>query len=84
MYEKEGDLLTPAQWSALRNEIEYVCDHWHEPDHGIWEMRMELQHHVFSKLMCWVTLDRGLASAKMEGFAHDQERWTRTRDAIRA
>jgi GH15 family glucan-1,4-alpha-glucosidase len=84
VHELEGDLLTPEQWAALRNELDYVCDHWQEPDHGIWEMRMELQHHVFSKLMCWLALDRGLQVAKAEGWEHDEPRWTQTRDAIRA
>ncbi len=82
--EREGDLLTPEQWAELREEIDYVCAHWHEPDHGIWEMRMPLKHHTFSKLMCWVTLDRGLKIAAMEGWEHDRERWERTREEIRA
>jgi GH15 family glucan-1,4-alpha-glucosidase len=84
VYEQEGDLLTSEQWAALRSEIDYVCAHWHEPDAGIWEMRAPHQHHVFSKLMCWVTLDRGLRVAAMEGWEHDGERWDTTRDAIRA
>jgi GH15 family glucan-1,4-alpha-glucosidase len=84
VYEQEGDILTPEQWAALRSEIDYVCAHWHEPDAGIWEMRAPHQHHVFSKLMCWVTLDRGLRVAAQEGWEHPDERWAATRDAIRA
>jgi GH15 family glucan-1,4-alpha-glucosidase len=82
--EREGDLLTPEMWAELREEIDYVCAHWHEPDHGIWEMRMPLRHHTFSKLMCWVTLDRGLRIAEIEGWEHDRERWAQTRESIRA
>lgn len=84
VHEQEGDLLTREQWAALRREIDYVCAHWHEPDHGIWEMRAPEQHHVFSKLMCWVTLDRGLRLAAQEGWEHDNEHWVTTRDHIRA
>jgi GH15 family glucan-1,4-alpha-glucosidase len=84
IYEREGDVLTPEQWSALHREIDFVCAHWHEPDHGIWEMRAPEQHHVFSKLMCWVTLDRGLRVAEQEGWEHDGARWAKTRDDIRA
>ncbi len=33
---------------------------WHEPDHGIWEIRKPRRHHVHSKVMCWLTVDRGI------------------------
>src|SRR3712207_6149249 len=59
VFEREGQLLTPEQWVALRNEIDYVCAHCTEPDQGIWEMRGPPQHHCFAKLMCWLALDRG-------------------------
>ncbi|MGH4022969.1 MAG: glycoside hydrolase family 15 protein [Pseudonocardiaceae bacterium] len=36
---------------------------WREPDHGIWEVRGEPQHFVYSKLMCWVALDRAITLA---------------------
>jgi len=84
VHEREGVLLTREQWAALRGEIDYVCAHWHEPDHGIWEMRAPEQHHVFSKLMCWVALDRGLLIAEHEGWEHDEPRWAATRDALHA
>lgn len=83
MYEERGDLLTQRQWEALRAEIDYVCAHWNEPDQGIWEIRGPAQHHVFSKVMCWLTLDRGIKLAELEGWKYDNERWTSTRDTIR-
>lgn len=82
--ESNLDILSPTQWNELREEIDYVCDHWHEPDHGIWELRQTPQHHSYSRLMCWVAVDRGIKIAEMEGWPYDQARWTRTRDAIRA
>jgi GH15 family glucan-1,4-alpha-glucosidase len=45
-------------------------------------MRGGRQHFVFSKLMCWVALDRGLRLADKRSFPADRERWLRTRDAI--
>ena len=84
VYEREGDLLTSRQWVALRREIDFVCEHWTEPDHGIWEVRGQEQHYTFSKLMCWVTLDRGIRVAEMEGWKYDRLRWTKTRDLIHA
>ncbi|MBX6363335.1 MAG: glycoside hydrolase family 15 protein [Gemmatimonadetes bacterium] len=37
---------------------ETVCASWREPDHGVWEIRAVPRHHTFSKVMCWVALDR--------------------------
>ncbi len=84
LYELEGDLLERWQWDVLRAEIDYVCDHWREPDHGIWEVRAEKAHFTFSKLMCWVALDRGIAIAEAHGWDYDRRRWPAVREAIRA
>ncbi|MDE3059869.1 MAG: glycoside hydrolase family 15 protein, partial [Pseudomonadota bacterium] len=53
-------------WAALSNTINYVCGHWKEPDHGIWEFRGAPQHFLHSRLMCWVALDRALRLADHE------------------
>ena len=39
--------------------IGHVIDNWRDADHGIWELRGPKQHYVYSKVMCWVCLDRG-------------------------
>ncbi|NJM06637.1 glycoside hydrolase family 15 protein [Candidatus Gracilibacteria bacterium] len=83
-YEREGELLEAWQWEILRHEIDYVCAHWHEPDHGIWEVRGAKAHFTFSKLMCWVALDRGILLADAHGWAYDRDRWHAARDTIRA
>ena len=43
-----------------RRMVEAVARRWHEPDHGIWEARLPPRHHVYSKVMCWMTVDRAL------------------------
>lgn len=67
---------------ALRDLVEYVCDVWRNPDHGIWELRAEPQHYVYSKVMCWVALDRGIRLAERHGWNADLERWKKERAAI--
>jgi GH15 family glucan-1,4-alpha-glucosidase len=69
-------------WLHLRRQLAYVCDHWREPDEGIWEVRGGRQQFVFSKLMCWVALDRGLRLAHKRSFPADSDRWLAERDAI--
>ena len=47
-----------------------------------WEVRGGRQHFVYSKLMCWVALDRGLRLADKRSFPADRDRWMQARDAI--
>jgi GH15 family glucan-1,4-alpha-glucosidase len=83
-YSRHRNLLSEQEWSSLRDEIDYVCAHWSEPDQGIWEMRGPPAQHTFSKLMCWLTLDRGVKLAENEGWQDTVDRWSQTRDEIRA
>lgn len=57
---------------------------WKVPDQGIWEIRGEPQHFVYSKLMCWVALDRAVRMARLLGAEGRVEDWSRCRDEIRA
>ena len=56
---------------------------WRETDAGMWEMRGEPRHHLSSKVLCWVALDRAIELAPALGIHADVERWTAERDAIR-
>ena len=50
-------------WAHLGGWSDWVCDNWRREDEGIWEVRGGRQHFVYSKLMCWVAIDRGLRLA---------------------
>lgn len=50
-------------WEVVRLIVKSVYGVWKLPDRGIWEIRNEEKHFVFSKLMCWVALDRGVKIA---------------------
>ncbi len=67
--------------TALVND---VCDKWTQPDAGIWEMRKPAMHHTYSKVMCWVAIDRGLRMAREWGFPVPEEKWKATAGQIRA
>ncbi|MGH7587534.1 MAG: glycoside hydrolase family 15 protein [Gemmatimonadota bacterium] len=78
----------PSQELAgfLATVADHVCEVWHEPDFGIWEVRTEPRHFVHSKVMCWVALDRAvrLAEDRTHPLAGDVARWRKERDAVRA
>jgi trehalose 6-phosphate phosphatase len=59
--------LSDRDWQLVCAMTEAVTRRWHEPDHGIWEERSAARHHVYSKVMCWVTIDRALALATLYG-----------------
>ena len=82
LFNKYGAPISYDFWQELRRMIDWVCDNWRRTDEGIWEVRGEPRHFVFSKLMCWVALDRGLRLADKRSFPADRERWLRVRDEI--
>ena len=82
LFNKYGAPISYDLWHNLERLLAYVCEHWRESDHGIWEVRHGGSHFVYSKLMCWVALDRGLRLAAKRGFPADCERWQKNRDMI--
>ncbi|MFQ5693899.1 MAG: glycoside hydrolase family 15 protein, partial [Nitrospinota bacterium] len=69
-------------WINLRQLVNWVCDNWWRKDEGIWEVRGGQQDFVYSKMMSWVAVDRGLRLADKRSFPADRARWLQVRDEI--
>ncbi len=82
LYNKHGIPISYDLWTHLRRLIDWVCENWKLEDEGIWEVRNHRRHFVYSKLMCWVAVDRGLRLADRRSFPADRARWFRARDEI--
>ena len=82
LYNKYGTPISYDLWKHLRRLINWVCDNWQRTDEGVWEVRGGQQHFVYSKLMCWVAVDRGLRLADKRSFPADREKWLTVRDTI--
>ena len=82
LFNKHGALIPYELWTFLRGTADWVCEHWQEPDNGIWETREGRSQYVYSKVMGWVALDRALRLADKRSFPCDYARWRATRDAI--
>ena len=68
----------------LRDLADCAARRWQEKDSGIWEQRAGLQHTLFSKLMCWVALDRAVRIADaIDATQHAVDHWIRERDKVR-
>jgi GH15 family glucan-1,4-alpha-glucosidase len=83
-FERYGETLEGPLWEMMHTLVEHVCAHWHETDNGIWEVRGGMRHFVYSKVMCWVALDRGIRAAQQLHLEADLPRWLLVRDQIRA
>jgi hypothetical protein len=70
-------------WLHLRGICDHVVQHWQDKDSGIWEVRAGPYHFVYSKVMCWVALDRGLTIAGRYGFPADTRKWQEVRARIK-
>ncbi|MFD5585913.1 glycoside hydrolase family 15 protein [Streptomyces sp. NPDC127063] len=77
-----GDVGAIRGWKALGNVLEWLADHWDQPDEGIWETRGGRQNFTYSRLMTWVAFDRGIRAAQTFSRPADTDRWTRARDAV--
>ncbi|MET8005956.1 glycoside hydrolase family 15 protein [Nonomuraea glycinis] len=71
-------------WAIQRELLNYVEEHWDEPDEGLWEVRGPRRHFVHSKMMCWVALDRAVQYVERFDRKGPVERWRALRDTIHA
>lgn len=83
LYVSSGGTLNPKMKKFVVTLVESCQKIWKEKDAGIWETRDSLQHHTYSKLMCWVGLNHGIALAEKLDLEVDVEAWLKTESAIR-
>lgn len=81
---RAGIVPGEAAWSLQRHLVDYVVEHWTEPDEGIWEVRGPRRHFTHSKMMAWVALDRAIAGAEQLNLKADLEKWRSVRTQIHA
>jgi GH15 family glucan-1,4-alpha-glucosidase len=82
LYDKYAEPTGHDLWAQIAEAVDWVCDHWNQPDEGIWEVRSERRHFLSSRVMCWVAIDRGLRLALKRSLPAAVERWRAARDAI--
>ena len=84
MLSASGRRLDGETWRAMRAFANQVASSWHLPDAGIWERRDAPRHHVHSKLMAWLALDRAARIAEDRGSRarRHAQRWILARDAL--
>ncbi len=82
LHNKYGSPISHGLWIHLSKVVDWLVDNWRQKDEGVWEVRGARRHFVYSKLMCWVALDRALRLADKRSFPADRQSWLAARDAI--
>ena len=82
LYDKYGDPVSYDLWDNLTRLVDWVCDNWQRKDEGIWEVRGGQQAFLYSRLMCWVAIDRAFRLAHKRSLPAPLDRWHRVRTEI--
>jgi GH15 family glucan-1,4-alpha-glucosidase len=82
LYDKWAKPISSDQWDDVCALVDWVCEHWDQPDEGIWETRGGRKNFLYSRLMCWVAIERGIRMAYRRGLPADLARWQACRDTI--
>ncbi|SNT65822.1 pentatricopeptide repeat domain-containing protein (PPR motif) [Asanoa hainanensis] len=82
LYNKWGQPISSGVWEGVTTFVEWVCENWDQPDEGVWEVRGGRRNFLYSRLMCWVAIERAIRVAHQRGLPADLVRWDKARDAI--
>jgi GH15 family glucan-1,4-alpha-glucosidase len=82
LYDKWAEPVSSGQWDDVCALVNWVCEHWDQPDEGIWETRGGRKNFLYSRLMCWVAIERAIRMANRRGLPADLLRWRECRDTI--
>jgi GH15 family glucan-1,4-alpha-glucosidase len=80
--DSNGVPVTHQSWLEMASFIDWLCEHWDQPDEGIWETRGGRKDFTYGRVQSWVALDRAIKMAHSRGRPADIQRWTTQRDAV--
>ncbi|HTV61110.1 MAG TPA: glycoside hydrolase family 15 protein [Verrucomicrobiae bacterium] len=82
IYDRHAEPIPYDFWTHLATLVEWVCENWRRPDDGIWEVRGGRKQFLYSRAMCWVTIDRALKIAHDRSYPAPAVRWLHVRNQI--
>lgn len=81
LYDKYGETISYDFWKDLSKQVDWVTENWEREDQGIWEVRGGVKPFLYSRLMCWVAIDRAIKIAERHSYPLNPK-WRATRDKI--
>ncbi len=82
LYDKWAHPISSDRWEEVIAIVDWVCGNWNQPDEGIWETRGGRHNFLYSRLMCWVAIERAIRMAVHRGLPANLPHWRQTRDDI--
>ena len=82
LYNKYGAPVFHETWGSLRRIVDWLCENWDNADEGIWETRGGKKDFTYSRLMCWVAIERAIRMNRARGLPGDIVKWLAERDRI--
>ena len=82
LFNKYGQPISYDLWQNLQRLLDWVCEHWRLPDHGIWQRDDGQYAYLSSRVMAWVAIDRGIRLAMQRSLPAPVDRWYRVRNDI--
>ncbi len=77
-----GVAITHQGWIKLADFIDWLCEHWDQPDDGIWEIRGGRRDFTYGRFQTWVALDRAIRLVDQHGRPSHRDRWITQRDLV--
>jgi GH15 family glucan-1,4-alpha-glucosidase len=82
LYDKYKESTSYALWGRIAAIVNWVAANWQRPDDGVWEVRSGRREFLYSRILCWVAIDRGIRMAVKRSFPAPLSQWREARDAI--
>jgi GH15 family glucan-1,4-alpha-glucosidase len=82
LYNQSGASISNQLWSSLTKMIQWVVNNWKKPDESIWEVRGGRKEFFYSRMMCWVAMDRAIRLSMERSFPAPIGDWLKVRDEI--
>jgi GH15 family glucan-1,4-alpha-glucosidase len=73
---------SPESWALQLALLRNLCDHWEEPDNGLWEYRSQLRHFTHSRVMVWVAFDRAIKAVEQQWLQGPVQKWREIRTKV--
>jgi len=80
--DSQGLMAAHEGWKDITRIIDWLCEHWDQPDEGIWETRGGQRDFTYARYQTWIALDRAIRMAQRRARPGNVARWTTTRDQV--
>jgi GH15 family glucan-1,4-alpha-glucosidase len=80
--DRQGLQMAHRGWTAVTDLIDWLCEHWDQPEEGIWETRGGRKDFTYGRFQSWVAFDRAIRLAENRGRPADIPRWRSERDRV--